>query len=273
VVFAESSISAINSYGYSPYPLAQYLSWVRDILNKNIDSDKPVIISITSSKPEELASMVAAIQTLRRELNDLSRTPSRVAIEVNTSCPNIKHTSPSGYSFKLLTPLLKVLATEYAADKTLTIGLKLPPYVYREQFTDVLEVLSSLGVPTPVAFLTCTNTLGSTLLFPDQTTTSLASNAANSEFAVPTATGGLSGESIHALALGNVYTFSTLLREARFVPALSGIRIIGVGGVTSKPAFDRMRKAGANAVACATLYGKEGVRAFEIIGSGKSENE
>jgi dihydroorotate dehydrogenase (fumarate) len=214
--------------------------------------------------------MVTYIQDLRKEIGDTSRTPSRIAIELNTSCPNIRNASPSGYSFKSLVPLLQVLSEEFSNDKTLTIGLKMPPYVYREQFTDALEVLATLADTTsspaisPISFLTCTNTLGNSLFFSDQILP--PSNTSESQFALPTAVGGLSGDSLHALALGNVYTFSQLLRgpEAHF-PALSNIRIIGVGGVTSKQARERMIKAGADAVACATLLGKEGVRAFEVL--------
>ncbi|KAF5337019.1 hypothetical protein D9611_003412 [Ephemerocybe angulata] len=266
VVFSNSSLSALNSYGYSPHPLSEYLGWVKQILQGST-SDKPVIISITSPNADGLESMVSSIQELRRELGDLERTPSRIAIELNTSCPNIRHASPSGYSFVHLLPLLKTLSTAFEADQTLTIGLKLPPYVYREQFVDALQVLSGIMVSSrsPISFFACTNTLGSSLLFPEQV---VAAQSADSQFAVPSATGGLSGESVHALALGNVYTFTQLLRgpEARF-PSLSKIKIIGVGGVTSKEAMERMRKAGAGAVACATFYGKEGVRAFELLSS------
>lgn len=215
--------------------------------------------------------MVSSIQDLRKEVKDSSRSPSRIAIELNTSCPNIRNASPSGYSFQSLTPLLQVLSEEFSADKKLTIGLKMPPYVFREQFTDALEVLSTFAIqpestpPTsPISFLTCTNTLGNSLFFSDQIITT--SNTTEDPFALSTALGGLSGDSLHPLALGNVYTFSQLLRsqETRF-PSLSNVRIIGVGGVTSKPARERMLKAGADAVACATLLGKEGIRAFEVL--------
>ncbi|TEB39118.1 FMN-linked oxidoreductase [Coprinellus micaceus] len=260
VVFSNASTTALNSYGYSPHPLSQYLVWVKQILQKS-NSDKPIIVSITSHTEEGLKSLVSAIQGLRQEIGDMARTPSRVAIELNTSCPNIKNASPSGYAFHLLKPLLHVLAEAATADSSLTVGLKLPPYVYREQFVDALEVLSELGPASFIAFLTCCNTLGNSLLFPEQ----VGAASTDSQFAVPTALGGLSGESVHALALGNVFSFAKLIHgpEACFT-TLSKIRIIGVGGVTSKDAAER---AGADAVACATFFGKEGVRAFEILSS------
>ena len=48
---------------------------------------------------------------------------------------------------------------------------------------------------------------------------------------------------------------------------MNRIIIIGVGGVTTPAAVSRMRKAGAQVVACATLLGRMGVRAFEILSS------
>lgn len=153
----------------------------------------------------------------------------------------------------------------YAEDKTLTIGLKLPPYTYWEQYLEALTVLDSLTEATneksPISFLSSTNTLGSSLLFTSQT-----SAQGPSTFALPTPLGGLAGELLHPLALGNIYSFNSLIRgsEARF-PRLSAIKLIGIGGVTSKEAARRMRDAGADVVGCATLYGREGVKAFEIL--------
>ena len=148
----------------------------------------------------------------------------------------------------------------------MTIGLKLPPYTYSTQFTEVLSVVGKLSFEdggeryNPISFLTCTNTLGSSLLFADQT----PSSGGTSLYALPTPLGGLAGEPIHALALGNVYTFTNLLSKSTD-PSLKKIEVVGVGGVTSAEAAERMRKAGAKVVACATLLGREGVAAFEKI--------
>ena len=271
MAFSTESITTINSYGYSPHPLMEYLAWVENILTSHPSSTKPVIISITNSDPVVLQSMVRCIQELRFKLHDTnSGNPgtSRIAIELNTSCPNIPNSPPLGYSFKSLLPLLQVLRDAFAQDMTLTIGLKLPPYISRDQFAEVITTLQSFVVSdaneTPrstIAFLTCTNTLGNSLLFSNQTTADSAPT-----FAVPTVLGGVAGEIIHPLALGNVFTFKQLLTSDEAITAgLGDVRIIGVGGVTSKEAAARMRQAGADVVGCATLLGKEGVRAFEIL--------
>jgi len=272
VAFSTESITTINSYGYSPHPLMDYLAWVETILTSHPSSTKPIIISITNSDPVVLQSMVRCIQELRSKLHDTNpRKPgtSRIAIELNTSCPNILNSPPSGYSFRSLLPLLRVLRNAFAQDTTLTVGLKLPPYVSKDLFTEVITTLRSLVISdaneapkNAFAFLTCTNTLGNSLLFSNQTTT----DSAPTVFAVPTVLGGVAGETLHPLALGNVFTFKQLLTSKEAITAgLGDVRIIGVGGVTSKEAAARMRKAGADVVGCATLLGKEGIRAFEIL--------
>ncbi|KAG6887868.1 hypothetical protein C0992_010435 [Termitomyces sp. T32_za158] len=271
-VNSDSNVTSINSYGYSPHPLSVYLAWVKELLLKSENGPKkPFIISVTSSDPAKLRRMVQDIQHLRMEFVNTAQ--SFIGIELNTSCPNIPDSPPTGYAFSSLFPLLTVLKEEYAKDPTLTIGLKLPPFVYHDQFNAVIKGIKDLclsddisgTVPAcPIAFFTCTNTLGNSLLFTEQSTRPPMEGEKISPFAVPTGLGGLAGDALHALALGNVYTFSKILDEMGN-PSLKRIAIIGVGGVTSTAAAERMRKAGAAVVGCATLLGKEGMKAFEII--------
>ncbi|KAI5120234.1 hypothetical protein M0805_000048 [Coniferiporia weirii] len=280
VAFSAESTSSVNSYGYSPHPLSSYLSWVETILRSK-DASKPIIISITSSKPSELAEMVEAIQQLRRRLGDADGEASRIGIELNTSCPNIEYAPPPAYNPDALNPILAVLAAAFWSDRTLTIGLKLPPYTYSTQFTDLLGVVAGLSRSidderyNPIAFFTCTNTLGSSLLFAEQTLAPPADSdfsgdgsdvpaSARSPFALPTPLGGLAGEAIHAFALGNVFSFAQLLSNSPDA-SLRRIALVGVGGVTTPAAASRMRRAGACVVACATLLGREGVSAFQTL--------
>jgi len=269
VVFANDSISSLNSYGYSPHPISVYIEWIYRILSRTTASKnpKPFIISITSSSPIALSTMIDAIQALRARLQDAGRAElSRVAIELNTSCPNIRGSPPPAYSLPTLLPLLQVLAVHYQQDPTLTIGLKLAPYVSSFQFEEVVHCIASFsgngGETNPFAFFTCTNTLGSSLLFVDQTTTRRDERG----FALEPVLGGLAGQSIHALSLGNVYTFSQMLSSHKD-NAVRAIKIIGVGGVTSREGVRRMRDVGAFVVGCATLLGKEGVAGFKRLSS------
>ncbi|KAI0044368.1 FMN-linked oxidoreductase [Auriscalpium vulgare] len=286
VVFAKDSISSCNSYGYSPHPLSFYLDYVEKILSAAPEgSVKPFIISISSSSPISLASMLDGVQELRGRLCDSSGAVSRVGVEMNTSCPNIKGSPPPAYNFHRLRPILDVLADYFWKDPTLAIGLKLPPYTYSTQFDDLVRGIASYSRPdpadrsrtlNPIAFLTSTNTLGQTILFEEQTyklnsgaagvNGTAAPNGAsgNDHPALPTVVGGLAGESLHALSLGNVYTFRQLL-DASEDEAVRAIAIVGVGGVTTREAHKRMRRAGAAVVELATLLAREGVKAFETV--------
>ncbi|KAI0271610.1 hypothetical protein BC834DRAFT_967061 [Gloeopeniophorella convolvens] len=281
VALAHDSVSSINSYGYSPHPLSAYIDYVGVILAGAPEgSTKPFIISITASSPISLASMLDAIQDLRARFRDADGPHSRIGVELNTSCPNIKGSPPPSYNIPSLAPLLDVLAQYFWRDPTLTIGLKLPPYVYSTQFDDLVQCLAAYAQPdprraassarlSPIAFLTSTNTLGQALLFSEQAAPS-GGGAGAGPYALPGGLGGLAGDALHPLALGNVYTLRRLL-DAHDDAAVRAIAVVGVGGVTSRAAHVRMRRAGAAAVACATLLVREGVRAFEMLALSEDE--
>ncbi len=380
VAFSKSNVSSLNSYGYSPYPLSNYLDWVYTLLTTPMldgsPPTKPIVISITASTPTVLAEMVENIQGLRRKLRATysastygdfhPASPTRpkrhsagassssqatqhtiafvpaidpatlVAIELNTSCPNIKEAPPPAYTFSFLLPYLDVLSSAFYSDPSLTIGLKLPPYLYPSRFVEAIRFLhtytreirpaafirgttqepldtngQAMRSLNPFAYLACTNTLGNCLMFGDDsfydpseaprhpgpndmdtdgpaptlhtshhrsspTPSSTSSSSSTppphppsptmmpSPFALPPGLGGLGGESLHPIALGNVYSFARVI-AAHPDPAIRRMRIIGIGGVTSAAAAARMRAAGASVVGCATLLGREGVRAFEIL--------
>ncbi|KAG8696840.1 dihydroorotate dehydrogenase [Ceratobasidium sp. 394] len=280
VAFASNSITTLNSYGYSPYPLSQYLEWVQKIISDNPESKKPIIISITFDSPgpegneseTSLDTLLGLIQTVRRQVSDIPSGSTghaiRIAVEINTSCPNIVNKPPPSYEPTSMHPLLAVVAEHVTKDPSLVVGLKLPPYVHAKQFTDVVAVLSQVSPNRglhPIAFLTCTNTLGSSLLFEDQTLPSQVKKALDAtEFAVPTIYGGLAGESIHPLSLGNVHRFVNLIKSSPD-PAIQDIVVIGVGGVTNAQAARRMVRAGATLVECASALGSCGVSVFEDL--------
>ncbi|CAE6400352.1 unnamed protein product [Rhizoctonia solani] len=279
VAFSSTSTTSLNSYGYSPYPLAQYLEWVKELISNDSSATKPIIMSITFESPgpsgdesqKSLDLLLQSIQALRRELGDIrtdTNSPVRIAVEINTSCPNIPDKPPPAYETIAMRPLLAVIAQHVANDPSLVVGLKLPPYVHAKQFTDVIEELAKHSPPDgphPIAFLTCTNTLGSSILFQDQITPSnFRKPSEDSDFAVPTIYGGLAGDAIHALSVGNVHRFSSLLKAHSDIK-LRSIAVIGVGGVTSSAAASRMIRAGATLVECATVIGAKGVAVFEEL--------
>ena len=123
------------------------------------------------------------------------------------------------------------------------------------------------AAPHPISFLTATNTLGQGLVFADQVSLAPRSSGAQQPDQAKTVAlpdsgiGGLAGAHIHNLSLGNVFQLRTLT-NASANTSLSRISIIGVGGVADTQGVERMRKAGASAVACASALGREGVAVF-----------
>ena len=246
------------------------MEWTHKILSHSTNI-KPIIISFTSNSHSELARMVEDVQKLRQGLGDIEGAPSRVAVELNTSCPNIRGKPPPAYSFATLLPLFEVLTQAHRTDNSLTIGLKLAPYIASFQFEEVVEYVASFSYDleggiraNPFAFFTCTNTVGNSLLFAHQTTSSLAVGDEANGYALGPVLGGLAGEPIHALSLGNVFSFAKLLGSHED-KAMREIKLIGVGGVVDKQGVLRMKKVGAAVVGCATLLGREGVKGFEKL--------
>jgi dihydroorotate dehydrogenase (fumarate) len=270
--FGENELSSINSYGYSPYPLEQYLAWIKEVHAQHPTSPKPFIVSITGTASDvELAFL--KIQEVRKELKLPTEQSFDIAIEINLSCPNIPKTPPPGYSTESLLPYLIVTKRYYMEDTTLTIGLKLPPYTYETQFTSLISATWRKRTDQGIAFLTSTNTLGSGLVFNDQTSSKDVPG-----FAVPTGWGGLGGTTIHPLSVGNVAKLVSLLETPSLATRYTlsemaskrdtdddGIVVIGVGGINSFATLNHFLDAGAVAGEIGTAVGVEGVKIFERI--------
>lgn len=258
--FGRDAQSSSNSYGYSPYPLSQYLAWVKPLLASSAPK-KLAILSITGNL-EETKQMLITLQAFANV------TKSTIAVEFNASCPNIKGHPPPAYDREELSLYVALLAQH--ASPNVKVGIKLPPYTYDGQFFSVVAALSQSSPKSgdhPISFLTATNTLGQGLVFSGQAvpTASAPLKSSDDTFALPGGFGGLAGAALHQLALGNVYKLSSLLTEDK---VLSTITIIGVGGVADLASIERYRLAGADAVACATAFGREGVDVFSTLVSG-----
>ena len=144
--------------------------------------------------------MLEQIQHLRAELKDTDPNAAcvRVGVELNTSCPNIPNVPPPAYDPERLKPLLDVLASHWGKDNTLALGLKLAPFIYRLQQTQLVDLIASYSTPdgkNPFAFFTCTNTLGNCVMYKENV---------HDVLTLPGKFGGLGGASIHYLALGCV---------------------------------------------------------------------
>lgn len=255
--------ASLNSLGYSPLPLAEYLENIKTIAGK-VDGPrrKWFIISVTGT-PEEVATSYTLILQAQR---DLPQSSFPLAMEINLSCPNIPGKPPPAYSGP---ELARYLAAVFGAvqrghdafDLRIPVGLKTPPYTYAGQYqmltSELLELAAANLGACPISFLTATNTLGSCLVVEP-----VDEGGFQPALPVP-GIGGMAGAPLHPLALGNVTVLNRMLNEHR--AELGHIRIIGVGGVADGAGFRRMRAAGAAAVGLATALGLKGVAVFDEI--------
>jgi dihydroorotate dehydrogenase (fumarate) len=250
--------ASLNTLGYSPIPLATYLTTIIEIATSSTaphSATKPFIISVTGS-----ASAVAQCYTLITAAQ--RKMPNPLCMEINLSCPNIPDKPPPAYSKDSMVEYLDALAdvdesNNTNTDRRVAIGVKTPPYTYHDQFQTLTDAL--LATRCAVDFITATNTLGSSLVLADG-----GDPAINSASGL--GIGGMAGAPLHPLALGNVKTIRGMLdREER----LKGVEVIGVGGVSDRAGFERMWTVGAKVVGVGTALGREGVHVFEkIVGSG-----
>ncbi|THY64200.1 FMN-linked oxidoreductase [Aureobasidium pullulans] len=240
--------ASLNTLGYSPTPLDTYLTWIEQIVTASPNAKpKPFVVSVTGS-PQHVAECYTRVAALAARLH------IPLAVEVNLSCPNIANKPPPAYSGDALKEYLDALKD---IPRTVPLGLKTPPYTYAGQFKTLIDTLRGAG--TQIDFLTATNTLGSCLVLGNE-------GARQYQPLLPSAAGtgigGLAGEPLHPLALGNVATLRQMLNEHA---GLHDIDIIGVGGVSDAAGFARMRAVGAKVVAVGTALGREGLPVFAKI--------
>jgi dihydroorotate dehydrogenase (fumarate) len=265
--------SSLNTLGYSPLSFESYISMLVDMSSSgelNIpgrETTKPFIISVTGTAQE-----------VGKHYSHLSRTLSShpdlsLLMEINLSCPNIPSKPPPAYDVESLKEYIYEINMEkrMAANEGLPglhVGIKTPPYTYQAQFEGLIEALesSALGFDvnkqdeSAISFITATNTLGSCLVLREDGKPALGS--ANGE-----GIGGLAGEALYPIALGNVRTIRGML-DASKRPELRKISIIGIGGVSSAAGYKRMMGVGAVAVGVGTALGREGVSVFAKITDG-----
>jgi dihydroorotate dehydrogenase (fumarate) len=195
----------------------------------------------------------------------------RLAMEVNLSCPNIAGAPPPAYTRDGLREYLDAISDSKRTyrgrmdeDSVPRVGVKLPPYTHAGQFSMVVEEVKRMNAEGEgeggLDFVTSTKTLGGCLVMADG-----GEKALNSESGL--GIGGMAGQALHPLSLGNVSTLRRLLDEHQ---ETRDVIVIGVGGVEDKDGYERMRKVGAGAVACATALGREGVGVFAKISGMKA---
>lgn len=252
-----SNSGSLNTLGYSPVPLAEYLSILKRVIQdsslpQDARQQKPFIVSVTGSA-EAVAECYREIQDAQAELSN------PLCMEINLSCPNIPDKPPPAYSSSALAEYLQALAgiSTPSGQRRVAVGIKTPPYTYHDQYKALIGALSAgSNQIVSIDFITATNTLGSCLVLKDSYGTP-ALNSANGA-----GIGGMAGAPLHPLSLGNVRTIRSMLDQNE---RLKDVDIIGVGGISDRASFERMRSAGAAVMGVGTALGREGVHIFDKI--------
>lgn len=261
---ASENISSLNTLGYSPASLTEYILTVQNIyrrVNSSLQPDKPFIFSVAGSIQE----VIKCCHYINSHRVISGR---RCLMEINLSCPNIVGKPPPGYSKLELVEYLTALAaledeesstTEQESVRNLEIGIKIPPYTFQGQFDDLVSALltcTNKNQTCPINFITAVNTLGCCLYLDSTDDSTPVLESGNG-----TGIGGLAGAALHPLALGNVAT----LRRNLDSHGLSRIGVIGVGGVSDSGGYTRMKNVGADAVGVGTALGSRGIKIFDEI--------
>jgi dihydroorotate dehydrogenase (NAD+) catalytic subunit len=205
--------------------------YVEEIKHAKTLIQQPLIVSIFGYNAEEYASVAKKAADAGAD-----------ALELNVSCPHVKQTGAEiGQNPALLMEVVKAVK---AAVKV-PVFVKLSPNV-----TDIVE-LASTAVEAGADALTAVNTLRA-IAFDVETAKPILSNIK----------GGLSGPAMKNVALRCVYD----IREK-----LSGIPIIGCGGVSNWQDAVEFFIAGANAVQVGTAIAFDSPNVFQTINKGIEE--
>jgi dihydroorotate dehydrogenase (fumarate) len=267
----EGETNSLNTLGYSPIALTKYFSILRDLLETeqlNGPSSKPWIFSVTGTS-EDVARCYHYISLYSHTYT------YNLKMEVNLSCPNIPGKPPPAYDGSALreyidaiSDIMKVVETVGVNPRSVQVGIKTPPYTYSAQFQSLISALEAASMSqlgNPISFITATNTLGSCLVVDSAGQPALGSSTGEG-------IGGMAGDALHPIALGNVKTIRRMLDESP-CEDVRRIEIIGVGGVKDAAGYKRMRGVGASVVGVGTALGREGVDVFGKITAGLTDKD
>lgn len=203
----ETSAGWLNAYGLNNAGVDNVAQEKLPWLAQNYP-ELPVIASAAGFSEEEYEAVAAKLGT----------SPYVSAMELNVSCPNVKH---GGLAMGTDPELLERLTRRCVAVSNVPVYVKLTPNI-----TDIVP-LAKAAINGGAAGLTMINTL-----------TGMAIDLKTRKPKLANVTGGLSGAALKPIALRMIHQ----------VRQFSNIPIIGVGGVETPEDVLEFMMAGANAV-------------------------
>lgn len=203
----ETSAGWLNAYGLNNAGVDNVVQEKLPWLAQNYP-ELPVIASAAGFSEEEYEAVAAKLGT----------SPYVSAMELNVSCPNVKH---GGLAMGTDPELLERLTRRCVAVSNVPVYVKLTPNI-----TDIVP-LAKAAINGGAAGLTMINTL-----------TGMAIDLKTRKPKLANVTGGLSGAALKPIALRMIHQ----------VRQFSNIPIIGVGGVETPEDVLEFMMAGANAI-------------------------
>lgn len=203
----ETSAGWLNAYGLNNAGVDNVVQEKLPWLAQNYP-ELPVIASAAGFNEEEYEAVAAKLGT----------SPYVSAMELNVSCPNVKH---GGLAMGTDPELLERLTRRCVAVSNVPVYVKLTPNI-----TDIVP-LAKAAINGGAAGLTMINTL-----------TGMAIDLKTRKPKLANVTGGLSGAALKPIALRMIHQ----------VRQFSNIPIIGVGGIETPEDVLEFMMAGANAV-------------------------
>jgi len=236
--FDEKTGATYNSMGLPNIGLAAAKTVMPEIIKRAHDGGKPVIASVSPTQAskkigdtfEQTIRLVYEMQLAGADL-----------IEVNTSCPNVVTEEGArkpilGYDLEGMTELVSRLAP-WTGVQDSTVGVKLPPYLTKEE-RQITPGLARLFKESGVfGFLVTANTI------PDQAP---LDDRGEYILAVPGGSGGMSGPATRYIGREQLGMWRTLVGNS--------LDIMSTLGVDGGKEMAVRRELGADAVGGVTLF-------------------
>ncbi|HHV63878.1 MAG TPA: dihydroorotate dehydrogenase [Peptococcaceae bacterium] len=230
---AETPAGLLNSVGLENPGLEEFIN---SYLPKLAQLDTAVIVNISGFSLEDYSLMASALEEHSRPKNrDQARSGGIAALEVNISCPNIKH---GGMAFGTNPKSAEAVVQAVKRNTTLPVIAKLSPNV-----TDIAEMAKAVSSG------------GADIISLINTLLGMSIDIRTQKPVLANKMGGLSGPAIRPVAVRMVYQ----VYEAVELP------LIGMGGIATWEDAVEFMLAGASAVSIGTANFVNPMAPLEIL--------
>jgi dihydroorotate dehydrogenase (fumarate) len=220
---------ALNSFGMPNGGIDYYREELPGMIRTAHDADKKLILSVAGFSLNDYTELARFAGEVQPDI-----------LELNLGCPNVGGKPIASFDLEYMSKIIRT-AHEHA-DIPLTV--KLSPYSNPATLTEVARLIGDSGL---VSGVVTSNSFPNSLMFHEDGSPVLAAENG----------GGMTGEALRPIALGQVAAFRRALPEE--------IAVIGAGGIETKAHVDLFRRAGANAVQAATLIVRDGHAAIDRL--------